>query len=228
MIESPSANSSPTTKKAATLETSAATKTERISMPNSSVNSAPEQAVPNPFDPANLRLSQDFAATVGVKKVLTKVLCRKPHKHEFVRVRASADWRVDTAVFEDSIERETYLVATELIPELVGEVRSVCLRTAINKQGDIFLWPFKLPGPDGRGNHWHESAVDAANLAEEKWVRVSANMNEGMYNVYLATGDLKEPEWPELSFAKVIELSFRDRRIDAYDHPMLKQLRGEV
>lgn len=228
MINAPSANSTPTTKKAATLETSVATQTERISMSDSSVNSAPEQAVPNPFDPASLRLSQDFAATVGVKKVLTKVLCRKPHRREFVRVRTGADWRVDTAVFEDSIERETYLVAADLIPELAEEVRPVCLRTAINKQGDIFLWPLKLPGPDGRGNHWHESAVDAANCAEKKWVRVSANMTAGMYDVHEATGDLKEPVWPEVSFAKVIELSFRDRRIDAHDHPMLKQLRGEM
>ena len=227
MIESPSANSSPTTKKAATLETSAATKPERTSMVDSTANSAPEKPNLNPYDPVNLRLPQDFASTVGVKKVLTKVLCRRPKKQEFVRVRAGADWRVDTAVFEDDLDNETYLVATDLIPELIEEVRKVCLRLAINKQGDIFLWPLKLPGPDGRGNHWNESACDAANLAEKKWVRVSANRAAGVYDTYEATGDLKEPEWPELSFAKVIELSFRDRRIDAYDHPMLKQLRGE-
>ena len=43
----------------------------------------------DPFDPAALRLSQDFASSIGVKKVLTVVPCRKPNRHEFVRfVRA--------------------------------------------------------------------------------------------------------------------------------------------
>ncbi len=187
-----------------------------------------EQAALDPFDPATLRLSQDFASTVGVKKVLTKVPCRKPNRQEFVRVRAGAEWRVDTAVFEDTLDKEMYLVAADLIPELAKEVHPVCLRLAINKQGDIFLWPCKLPGPDGRRNNWHESAVDAAKCAEKRWVRVSANMTAGMYDVYEATGDLAEPNWPDVSFRDVLELSFRDRRIDSHDHPILKSLRGEV
>lgn len=135
---------------------------------------------------------------------------------------------MDTAVFEDTLDGEMYLVATELIPDLAGEVRPVCLRLAINKQGDIFLWPCKLPGPDGRRNNWHESAVDAAKCAEKRWVRVSANMTAGMYDVFEATGDLAEPTWPDVSFRDVLELSFRDRRIDSHDHPILKALRGEV
>lgn len=227
MIDSPSSNNTPTTKKAATLETSAATKTERISMLDSSGNSAPGQAAPDPFDPATLRLSQDFASTVGVKKVLTNVPCRKPNRQEFVRVRAGAEWRLDTAVFEDSLDREVYLVANDMIPELAGEVRPICLRLAISKQGNLFLWPCKLPGPDGRSNHWHESAAEAATHAEKRWVRVSANMSAGMYDLAKATGDLLEPTWPDISFRDVIKLCFRDRLIDSHDHPLLKQLRGE-
>ena len=67
-------------------------------MSKSNKDAPTEQIAPDPFDPKNLRLSQDFASTVGVKKVLTKVPCRKPNRHEFVRVRVGADWRVDTAV----------------------------------------------------------------------------------------------------------------------------------
>ena len=39
--------------------------------------------MPNPFDPAALRLNQDFAETVGVKKLLTTVPVRKPGKRGF-------------------------------------------------------------------------------------------------------------------------------------------------
>jgi hypothetical protein len=41
---------------------------------------------PNPFDPANLRLSQSFVETAGVKKLLTTVPVRKPSAQDFVRV----------------------------------------------------------------------------------------------------------------------------------------------
>jgi hypothetical protein len=43
---------------------------------------------PDPFNPAALRLPQDFTASIGVKKVLTSIPCRKPHKQEFVLVRS--------------------------------------------------------------------------------------------------------------------------------------------
>jgi len=195
---------------------------------NSSQEPTFEQTTPDPFDPDTLRLSQDFASTVGVKKVLTTVRCRKPDRQEFVRVRAGAEWRVDVAVFLDHIESETYLVAAEILLELAEEVKPVCLRLAINKQGDTFLWPLKLPRADGRSNPWHQSAIDAANLAEKNWIRVSSNMGAGIYDVFQATGNLPEPTWPELSFRNILELSFRQRRIDSHDHPILRSLLGEV
>ena len=41
----------------------------------------------NPFDDLmSLRLDQSYADTVGVKKLLTTVPVRKPHRQEFVRV----------------------------------------------------------------------------------------------------------------------------------------------
>ena len=160
---------------------------------------------PNPFDPAALRLSQDFASSIGVKRVLTTVPCRKPNRHEFVRVRPGEDWRLETGVFEDKVNREVYLVQRDLWAELAGEVYPVCLFLAANRQGDVFLWPVKLPGSDGRSNTWNESALAAARLSESKWVRVAANMPGGMYDVFEAAGELSEPTWPELSFSEVLE-----------------------
>jgi hypothetical protein len=111
---------------------------------------------------------------------------------------------------------------------LAGEVYPVCLFLAVNRQGDVFLWPVKLPGADGRSNSWNESALAAARLAEEKWVRVAANMGAGMYDTYEAAGELSEPTWPELSLAELLKLAFRDRFIETVDHPVLRAIRGEV
>lgn len=185
-------------------------------------------AAPDPFNPAALRLSQDFASTVGVKKALVVVPCRKPNRQEFVRVRAGAEWRLETGTFEDKINRETYLVNRELWSDLMGEIQAVCLFLCASRQNDIFFWPAKLPSPDGRQNAWHESAIAAARIAEEKWVRVSANMNSGMYDVHVAGGNLSEPEWPELPFPELLRLCFKDRFIQSLDHPVLRALRGEA
>jgi hypothetical protein len=186
----------------------------------------PPDTPPDPFNPAALRLSQDFASSIGVKKVLTTVPCRKPNRHEFVRVRFGEDWRLETGVFEDRINRDVYLVQRDLWAELAGEVYPVCLFLAVNRQGDPFLWPVKLPGSDGRSNPWNESALAAARLAESKWVRVAANMPGGMYDTYEAAGELSEPAWPALSFPEVLRLSFKDRFIQSVDHPVVRALRG--
>src|SRR5262245_52740204 len=67
-------------------------------------------AAPDPFDPASLRLSQDYAANIGVKKALLSVPVRKPDKSWFVRVHPSKDYRLPTPVIELKEDRETYLV----------------------------------------------------------------------------------------------------------------------
>ncbi len=74
-----------------------------------------------------------------------------PPYHEFVHVRSGDGWRLETGVFEDKANRgHVYLVAPALWPELLGEVVPVCLFLAVNRQGDPFLWPCKLPGADRR------------------------------------------------------------------------------
>ena len=183
---------------------------------------------PDPFDPESLRLGQDFASSVGVKKIVTTVPCRKPNRHEFVRVRPGPEWRLETAAFEDKTTREVYLVDKALWSELAGEIYAVCLFTTINRQGDVVLWPVKLPGPDGRSNNWNESALAAAGLAETRWVRLAANMTAGMYDTYEATGELAEPEWPAMEFPALLKLCFKGRCIESPEHPVMRALRGEV
>ncbi|MFH1265257.1 MAG: hypothetical protein ABIK89_05975 [Planctomycetota bacterium] len=191
-------------------------------------SSPADDAAPDPFDPESLRLGQDFASSIGVKKVLTTVPCRKPNRHEFIRVRPGEEWRLETGVFEDKVNRENYLVRRDLWAELAGEVYPVCLSLAVNRQSDVFLWPVKLTGADGRSNPWNDSALAAARLAESRWIRLAANMGAGMYDTFEAAGDLSEPEWPELSFREILELCFKGRYIQDVEHPAIRALRGEV
>ena len=136
---------------------------------------------------------------------------------------------METALFKDEGQgSEHYLVAPALRDALVQDLVPVRLVTAITRHGDVFLWPVRLPGADGRSNYWHESMAAAAELAMTKWVRISANMLSGRYDVFEATGAIPEPEWPDLSFRDLLKLAFGQRYIDDYDHAILKALRGEV
>lgn len=187
-------------------------------------------AGPDPFDPAALRLSADGAANLNVKKALLTVPVRKPDRSWFVRVHPAEVYSLPTAVIELKEDRETYLVAPNLWPTLATEstFSPRALFTAVNRQGVVFLWPIRLPGPDGKVDDWSRSALEAAHMARKCLVRVQANMALGAYEVFEARGELSEPDWPETPFRDLLKTAFRDRFVQSLDHPILRKLRGEV
>ena len=190
----------------------------------------PENSVADPFDPARLRLSQDFISAAGVKKVLNTVPVRKPSKETFVMTHPKAEYRIQTCVIELKEDSETYLVDPSLWSELIGETTFSprALFTAMNRQGVLFLWPVRLPGADGRLDDWSRSAMEAAQHAQGKWVRVTANMSLGAYELYEAAGQWSAPEWPDIPFQQILKIAFKDHFIDTMDHPILRRLRGEA
>lgn len=182
---------------------------------------------PDPFDPASLRINPNTAAgAVGVKRKLVTVKVGKPDKMEFCRVHPDPAFRIETAIVEDKTNRETYLVAPALWASLPDFITLVRLCVAVNRHGTTFLWQAKLPDPNGRPMDWHTSMLEAQELATKSWVRVQADMNAGSYAVFEATGNLPEPEWPELSLREILELAFKTRFIDSMNHPYLQELFG--
>jgi hypothetical protein len=192
-------------------------------------NGAESVGAPDPFDPAALRLDQSFADHVGVKKLLTTVPTRKPNRQDFVRVNRDPAYRLTpAALVEIKEDREYYLLTPEMAVELPSEFFVATLYTTINRQGVLHLWPVKLPGADGKHNEWHRSAAEAAELAMDRWIRVTANMALGAYEMFEATGNLSDPTWPGLPFHEILRIAFRDRYVDSFDHPVVQRLRGAV
>ena len=195
---------------------------------NTPTNNSEQASGDTSFDPSRLRLSQNFAESVGVKKALLTVPVRKPGRQDFVRVHPDESYRLETAVLELKEERETYLVDPDIWHELPGEIVPKVLFTTINRQGVLTLWPIRLPGEDGRHDEWNRSALEAAEIAQKRWLRVAANMGLGAYEVYEAVGELPEPEWPDVDFQEILRIGFRDRFITSVDHPVVRRLRGET
>lgn len=180
------------------------------------------------FDLEKLKLPQNYASMAGAEKVITRIPVRKPNRQEYIRVRKDEGYKITAGIVEDKFEREIYLVDPSMLDELVGEWTPVRIVTAISRQGVLMLWPLKLPGEDGRSNPWHESALEAASIAETNWIRLAANMSLGAYEVFKAVGDLPEPEFPDLPFEKMIETAFKNNFIDSPDHTLVKKFKGEI
>ena len=188
-----------------------------------------ETSVTDDFDLDNLRLKQDFNETLGVQKMLVHVPVRKPNKMNYIRVLPGEEYRMDIGIVEMKEERETYLVTPDMMsePGLYELVAPARLVTYITRQGVVALWPLKLER-DGKLNPWHESALQAAQLAEKQWVSVRADMSLGAYQIYVATAELPEPEWPEHTFSELVRLGFKGLIVDKPDHPLIQQLTGAV
>ena len=191
----------------------------------------PPQTDPfDPFDPDNLRLDPEYLKTGGVKKLLTTVPVRKPNKQDFIRVHPDPDYRLcSVAIIELREERETYLVLSAYARQLEQQLFNRCnLYLATNRQKVLFLWPVKLPDPDGRYLEWHRSAAEAAERAMSKWVRVTSSRSLNAYEIFEASGELPEPVWPDFSFQEILKIAFRERIVDRPDHPLVQKLKGIV
>jgi len=183
----------------------------------------------DPFSPENLRINVDLLKGGAVRKLITTIPVRKPKKQEFVRVHPEPQYRLQAALVEVEVDRETYIVSLVAFVELRPTEYYLTNRfVGITLQEVLFIWPVKVPEPDGRKNDWHISGQIAAEHAMKDWVNVTANMSLGAYVTSLPASKHPEPHWPDLSLQEMLKIAFRDRIIDSPEHLAIKKLRGAL
>ena len=177
---------------------------------------------------STMRLSANYGSTLGVTKLLTKVPVGKAKPNVFIRAHTDESMTFPAMVYEDKEAREQYLVDPAVAQELGGLVRPVLLCAAIDRQNNPFLIPVPLPGEDGSRNPWHESLAQAVEYAKKTWLRISANMRVGAYDIYVAEGPLPEPEWPAHDMDALVQVAFRGKIITSLDHPVVQSMLGRI
>jgi len=182
----------------------------------------------NGLDISRLRLPSNFGSTLGVEKLLTTVHVGKPKQGTFFRVHSAADMTFDAMLLVMKERQETYLVEPAVAQQISDLAKPFTLFMGIDRQNNLGLIPVPLPGEDGLRNPWHESLLQALLLAQNKWIRLAANMSVGAYDVFQAEGNLAEPEWPAHTLSKILEVGFRGRIISNLDHPIVQSLLGRV
>ena len=101
------------------------------------------------------------------------------------------------------------------------------LYLTVTRQGVLRLWTIRMPDEEGKLDDWNRSALEAAEIAKGRRIRVKSNRSLGAYEVHEAQGDLPDPEWPGLTLQQILEIAFKGRLIESWDHPALRRLRGE-
>ena len=157
---------------------------------------------PDPFDPAQYRITEESIASLGVTEQLVSIRCRKPGKAEFVRVHPDPAYSLQTHVIELKDERELYLVKPHLWPQLVGEptFSPRSLFTALNKQGELFVWACLLPKPDGKQPDWVTIPLEAVRFAKENWTKVAWDDSIRKHRIYKAAGSVRRPKMARIVF----------------------------
>ena len=174
----------------------------------------------DPFDPASLALGNNYTEASATRE-LVKVPVRRPSRDQFFRVNPDPAYKLETRIIES--DREVYLVAKPLWDELDDEVQARCLFLYVTTAGVVALWPARLSDD---ANGWNDTALQGAKIAMEKWIRLKSNRDAGCYDIFVANGDLPEPEWPDKTMGEILKMAFEDRYIASMDHDVVRRLQG--
>jgi hypothetical protein len=191
--------------------------------------SAPTPPTPtDPFDPARLRVSATSDEALGVERPLLNVPVTKAGKQSFFRAHPSPDMTILVRIIDLKDQGEVFLLTPEVAEVLYGESRLVALTTCITRQGLVFLWPVPVSVGGERENAWNATARQAAEIATTKWVRMQSNRAAGQYDVTTSVA-IPEPVWPKHTLPELLRIAFGgDRLIQSLDHPVVRQLSGQV
>jgi hypothetical protein len=184
-------------------------------------------AKPNPFDPATLRIDRNSVLSSGPQELITRISVGKPHKQSYIRTHPDPSYQVVTRVIHFKENEEFYLVQPHILPIVWDKTVPVTLHTAMKYPNALFVWPIRIPDDGEKDMLWWQSARDGADEASRHWTNLYPNKPAGKYQLYPShDGVMPEPEWPALSFAKILEIAFRDYNIDTPEHPIVKLLFG--
>ncbi len=202
---------------------------QEMSMDNFEVSGlqAHKGSVPtDTFSIDDIKITQEFRSLTTVKKHLTRIPIRKTNKSAFIRTHQ--DHVIDVMLLELKDSNETYVVSRHLWEALEGELTPKRIFLTIDRQGNLFAWPVKLPGADGALDSWNRSALDAATEASRGWIRVVANQPAGAYDILVPAGNIEmaPPNWPTLSKEEFYKLTFRDVFINDMNHDVIRRLKG--
>jgi hypothetical protein len=154
---------------------------------------------------------------------------KTPSKNEFFR--AHPDFRpiIPIVDFEAGMERQFFAVTADMIGPLGGigiTVTDHTLYLTVTSRGALRIVPVRHAVGDGEQNEYHRTKEIGLMRAIHEWVRFFTDQENRCYQVFPApVGRFGEPQFPNLSQAKIFKLAFTDkgRKIDSPEHIVFKK-----
>ena len=181
-----------------------------------------------PFNPSRFAMPSTGAEEFGARKIRSVIPVNKPGKMEWVHLLDDEDFLIPGAALLDLQDGgRVYLVVPEIAAQLDDDVRLFALAPVLTRQDKLFLWPCPIIRPGETPNPWHISHNEAYNAAKSGWIRMKSNRSCGFYDIIEPKSFMPEPDWPDMSFADMLQIAFNDDHIiDRDDHPALRRLKG--
>ena len=181
-----------------------------------------------PFNPSLFAMPSTGAEEFGTRKIRSVIPVNKPGKMEWVHLLDHPDFLIPgAAVLDLQNGGRLYLVVPEVAAQLADDVKLFKLAPALTRQDKLFLWPCPIIQPGETPNSWHTSHNDAFHAAKSGWIRMKSNLSCGFYDIIEPEKIMPEPDWPDMSFADMLQIAFNDDHIvDRDDHPALRRLLG--
>jgi hypothetical protein len=181
-----------------------------------------------------LRIPQDFGAGFDTTGQIMMVRAIKPSKSRFFRTWMDPDmWeKFWMLTLDGSFEgRETFVVASNVVPSLREIAPSLMaikmIVPYIYFEGEVSVWPIRMPKSDGQLDSWNQSAMKIAHEARVDWIRLGSNQDIGQYTAYPArASEDRTPDWRGSTPESVYDQAFKDCSIHSMDDPVVKFLRG--
>lgn len=186
------------------------------------------------LDLAALKLKPKAEGIVKTAPLLKTLRVGRPDNTTFFRIRSGDEWVAEYPIYTSKTSKDKYLVMPEFQSELEERNSLVPSRFFFGVEwgtGVLFLTDVGIKVNDeGNFNSYNKSRLELYEIAETKWISISANMDLGAYTATEAKSKIPDPEWPvkPANIDEAIELAFKDNVIASADHPVLKRLRGEI
>jgi hypothetical protein len=173
------------------------------------------------------RLRRDLPNVQGsaAAGVVSIGVAKAPPKNEFFRTKKGFRPVVDIVVDEVNMDTKFYAVDPRMAEALFSIGIAFAPHTLyliMTTKGAIRVIPVRCPDADGARNDYASTKELAFREAEDGWLRIYTDRENGCYRKFPAPKDrFPPPVWPELSDAKIFRLCFRDRGtlIDSPNHP---------
>ena len=186
-------------------------------------------------DPYNLDAIRRVPSPhIKTQKLLLVSVKVKPGPDQWFRIHPdpaySTEWYTLTYPRE-AADRKVYWVHPDLWGVLEERITRVKLFTCVDRQGNVFLWPCKLPRDDDNSTaqRWARSRLDAAERAKHLWIRINGNMIANSYEITEAQANLGDPVWPDIPLKDLIATGFGpEQTIISLDDPVIRMINGAL